>query len=320
MRRVHVVGALVVLLAPGLFLATGVPPSTAQEPVPAPGGVYSGRLIDATGECSRGSFTLGEEFSLVIAEYGATIQSIGVTGLTLLPLLSGPTSYNVPTAIPVAPDGSFDHDFSPGGLAQVHFEGRFQGTSVSGSFRVDAADEVCEGTFQAELVPVVRQETTFEGPLPLVDGCGGGSFFVARAADLLSITRISIEGFVANGQTFSGSATFDEGTVPISPDTGAFDWVYFPGREPGQEIAMSGRFFQGNIRGWVTASPSTCGPVDLDESLSLPSICRGGAGLPAVGTGPAAGSGAAVRWEHIAVALGLLALGAAFATARLRAK
>jgi len=82
-----------------------------------------------------------------------------------------------------------------------------------------------------------------------------------------------------------------------------------PGREPGQEIAVSGTFSQGLVYGLLTVSPSTCGAMDF-QGGPLPSFDPR---LPRVGAGPQAGSAAAPRWAIDLAVAGLLALGVGFA-------
>lgn len=325
MQRTLVFGAAALVLVFSLVLALSpyLSPTFAQERVPALGGVYEGTL---TGECSRGTITTAEEFSLATADYGAMIVILHMPGVSLPPPLTSPTAADWPVNVSVANDDSFSASFLLSGVVSVHLEGRFQSTRVSGSYRASASGKVCEGTFQARLVATQQAEATFQAEIEFADGCGGGSITIARAADLLSITRISVQGFVAGDRTFSGSTRFDAGTVPIDPDTGSFGWAYFPGSEPGQEIAISGSFvsriwvgYLGYVRGQVTVSPSTCGARGFISPASAPPPVGGGPRLPRSGTGPANGSSAALRWELVVAVLGLVALGAGLVAHRRRA-
>ncbi len=279
----------------------------AQDVVPAHGATYAGTLTT----CQAPTFSLGQPFSIRTAEYGSKIVDITVNDITLASQLV--PSVDVPVDIPVATDGSFTADFSPFGASFItsHVDGRFVGTSVSGAYRLTINGESCAGTLQAQLVPRVRHESTFSGQIALANGCGGGTFSIIRSPDLLSITKISVDGVVAGGQTFSGSATFPEGTVPIDPSSGAFGWVYFADNQPGQEIALSGSFDgAGSVRGALTASPSSCGQIAFPASTT-----RGGL-LPNTGTGPNAASSALRLLEAIAAALGLALLATGLAIRR----
>lgn len=301
--------------AVALVLLLDVGSVGAQERVPVPGAVYSGRITDQTGECSRGVLTVGEDIQFGISDYGSAIRSIGLTGLTYANLLFTPSSYTLSVYIPVADDGSFNQDFSQFGVS-VHIEGRFEGTTMAGSFRAAVGGTTeCEGTFSAQTQVPERRETTFSGTIDAGDGCGGGTISITRSADLLSVTRIAVEGFQADGRTFAGAATFDEGTVPIDPETGSFGWAYFSGREPGQEIAVSGIFSPYQLSGAVTVSPSTCGPVRFTTYIGG----RGGPGLPATGSGPSPSSTEPAGWWLLAAAaLGLAALATGLALSRRR--
>lgn len=301
-------------------VTSGFERALAQSPQPS--AYYAGMLTP----CNTGTFTLGSDFSVLTAGTGSRITNLHVTGVSITSVLPGALDLDIPVDIPVAADGSFIADFSPLSLTSgpivvtSHLEGRFQGTSLSGSFSVTINGSSCDGTFQAQLTqppppptPAPPQEQTFSANIPLVNGCGGGALSITRSAGLLSITKVTVEGFVANGRTFSGAGTFAQGTVPIDPNTGAFGWVYFPGQGPGQEIALTGTFFQVSVEGLVTVSPSTCSPVGFNAYSFTVGTFLGGPGLPSTGSGPSSKSRAGLALELGAAALGLVALGAGLA-------
>ena len=133
--------------------------------------------------------------------------------------------------------------------------------------------------------------------------CGGGTYALTRSADLRSITSVAVQGFQAGDQVFSGSGTFPPGAVPIDPERGSFQ-VYFPGREPGQEITVSGNFALGPeydpafALGGVSfaVSPSMCAQLGLGPPLP-------GGGLPETGQGASRSSAAPLLWLGAAAAL-----------------
>jgi hypothetical protein len=300
-----------------LVAALGGSAVRAQEHLPPLGAVLEGSI---DGECP-GGLPMGNDFSLATADYGGTIINVHVTGVTLPPDLAGAT-LDIWSGVLVADDGSFDSEYLAYGRAPTHLQGRFVGTRASGSFRISDGGNACEGAFQVELAVQERAETNFEASVELIGGCGGGTIEITRAADALSITGIAVEGFQADGQDFSGRSTFPEGTVPIDPITGSFQWAYFPGRAPGQEIAVSGTFvsrplvgYPGYVRGIVTASPSSCGArAFISPAIGPPEPGGGGPYLPNDGSGP--GPSDAALLQRLLAALfasALIAIGGAFA-------
>jgi hypothetical protein len=143
-------------------------------------------------------------------------------------------------------------------------------------------------------------------------GCGGGTYSVTPSPDMRSIVHVSVEGFRAGDKIFSGSGTFPEGAVPL--DSRGFFSVYFPGREPGQEITVYGSFVSSDELGdWgISVSPrSTCDGFGI--GLPRPG---GGPQLPDNGARPSARGGAPWTWQLAAVVLGLAALGTGLALRR----
>ena len=69
--------------------------------------------------------------------------------------------------------------------------------------------------------------------------CGGATYSISLSEDHRYVVHVSVDGYHAGDQVFSGSSGFPIGAVPIDPESGSFS-VYFPGREPGQEITVSG--------------------------------------------------------------------------------
>ena len=131
----------------------------------------------------------------------------------------------------------------------------------------------------------------------------------------MSIVRISVDGVGAGDRRAYGSATFDEGTVPISFSDGSFAYAYFPGREPSQEISASGTFTGGELTGAVWVSPSSCG--SLSYRASVGGLGGGGPRLPNVGGGVSPGSGGpSLPWTAVAATVGVLTLGAGLAARR----
>ena len=298
-----IVAAVAVALLPAIL--AGVVPAVAvvhAQDGPIAGGVYSGTLVDSDVSCSQGDFTLGEEFELRLNAQGTAIIEITVHEVTYLFNPVGTFSFAV--NIPIAADGTYQAAFDVNGLAFVETEGRFEGDMVSGTFRVDIDNVVeCDGAFTAQGSPApAPAPATWDAPIDLrPDGCGGGVVSVLVSGDGTSLITAAVSDLRADGELVSGAATFDERTVPIAAD-GSFGWVYFPGDEPGQEIALSGTFM-GGFSGLVTVSPSTCAPMAFRSSALLAGFGRGGdapdgagdlraaAGLPDTGAGARADRG-----------------------------
>ena len=291
---------------------------------PIPGGVYAGTLVDSDGSCSQGALTLGDEFEMGLDSPGTAVRLITLHDLDYVRDSHGRTRETVHQRVEfaIASDGSFDGDVVVGGALWVQIEGRFQGDTVAGSFRVtvEGVDE-CVATFNAQgsprlpLEPGIRNagiqvEAFFcglAGRLSVTVSSDGLSLIQAGIADLRDIT-----GERLNPTLATGSATFDEGTVPIAAD-GTFGWVYFPGSEPGQEIALTGTFAPW-FSGIVTISPAppcilplrfSGGPQNLGAFL-LPSSGPAGAdpsALPDTGGGPAVDRGRiGLVWPALAAA------------------
>ena len=279
----------------------------AQTPPTIPGGIYHGTGVDTIGGCSEGDLTVGEESSLVLNDDGTMIIAWIVNDLTTP--MGDFTSLSIPVSIPIDDDGSFSGDFDPYnlGLVVVHLEGQFEGDTVTGRFSATGTDELgCAGTFSGTgTPPPPRPSSIFSGSIePAQRNCGNGGISVTVSGDRLSVIGLEIEEFSVHGAATSGSATFAEGTVPIAED-GSFGWAYFPGSEPGQEIAVIGTVRFAAISGAVTVSPSTCGAVSF-VSVNPASLGQGG-------TGPLSDSGIALGWALAAGAFGMagLAIGAA---------
>ena len=279
----------------------------AQTSHTIPGGTYSGVAVDTSGGCSEGELTIGEEFSFLLNDHGTMIVSMNVTDLT--PPLGDFGSLAIPVSIPIDENGSFSDDFDPlnVGLALVHLEGQFEGDTMSASFSVEVGGIVeCAGTVTAQgTPPPPRPPTTYSGSIePAERSCGNGGISVTVSGDGLSVIGLEIEDFSVHGAATSGSATFAEGTVPIAED-GSFGWAYFPGSEPGQEIAVIGTVRFATISGAVTFSPSTCGAVPF-VSVNPSSLGQGGSGAMS-------DSGVSLGWALAAGAFGVasLAIGAA---------
>ena len=279
----------------------------AQTPPTIPGGIYHGTGVDTVGGCSEGELTVGEKSSLVLNDDGTMIIAWIVNDLTTP--MGDFASLSIPVSIPIDDDGSFSGDFDPYnlGLVVVHLEGQFEGDTVTGRFSATGTDELdCAGTFSGEgAPPPPRPPSTFSGSIePSANGCGNGGISVTVSGDGLSVIGLEIEGFSVHGASTSGSATFAEGTVPIA-ENGSFGWTYFPGSEPGQEIAVIGSVRFATISGAVTVSPSTCGAVPF-AGVNPSSLGQGG-------TGPMSGSGLPFVSALAVGAIGVagLAIGAA---------
>lgn len=312
MARTFLLGFLLTIVI-GLASATSV---HAQERVPVRGATYNGLLTDTTGECSRGNLTIGPGISFLTSEYGSRITGIGLTGLSYSALSFVPESYTIIVNIPVDDSGSFNQDFSQFGV-DTQIEGRFEETNLSGSLRASVGGVTeCEGTFVAQASVPRRYEGPFSGPIESRDDCGGGTIALTRSADLLSITKMSVEGFRVDGDVVSGSANFAPNTARISDDTGVFDWVYFSATGGMYEIAASGSFpAPWQLNGAVVVSPSSCGMMPF-TGIPLPST---GPGLPPVGFGSGPPSRGAGLWLELLLAMGgaiLLATGVAISGRR----
>jgi len=108
------------------------------------------------------------------------------------------------------------------------------------------------------------------------DGCGGGTLMITVSADRRSIIRVSASDVSSGSETFTGSADFPVGAVPIA-ESGSFGWVYFAGEDPGQEIAVNGTYAGSIIRGLLTISPADCDPIAF-EAGPLPAPASVGSG------------------------------------------
>ena len=299
----------------------------AQTPPTIPGGIYHGTSVDTVGGCSEGTLTSGPKTSLKLNPHGTVITTFVVYDITTP--LGGFSILDIPISIPIDSDGRFDGSFDPlgVGLAIVHLEGQFDGDSVTGTFSVVGTDALdCAGTFSATgSLPPPAPPVLYSGEISLTDDveCGFGDLTVTVSGDELSIIEIGVEGLAVHGVETRGTATFAEGTVPIA-ENGSFGWTYFAGSEPGQEIAVIGQFVSSNVQGWLTVSPSTCGPIQYFAGrplaqggggpLSIDQGSRGGPGfLPATGAGPLSDSGLPSYWALAAGAIGMtsLAIGAA---------
>ena len=285
----------------------------AQTPPTIPGGIYHGTAVDTVGGCSEGELTSGPETSLRLNPHGTVITTFVVYDITTP--LGDFSSLDIPINIPIGSDGRFAGTFDPlgVGLVVVHLEGQFEGDSVTGTFSARGVDELeCAGTFSATgAPPPPRPPSIFTASIePSANDCGSGSISATVSGDGLSVIGLEIEGFSVHGASTSGSATFAEGTVPIA-ENGSFGWTYFPGSEPGQEIAVIGAVRFAAISGAVTVSPSTCGAVGF-VSFVPSSLDQGGGGgpgfLPATGTGPPSDSGLSFGWALVAGAIGIASL------------
>ncbi len=318
MLRMRAAVAVVAVVGATLLGFVGaLPGAQAQDQGPILGGRYEGTFQDTSGLCSGGALTLGEEFGLTVGEYERSIVSLHGSGFSLGNAFPSPTSFSYLVHIPVADDGSFNGDFSALDIVHVHIEGRFEGERVSGSVRIDVSGTVeCEGDFTAQGTAPEAVEETFE--VRVQDqggGCGGGTISVTRSADRRSVVRISVDGVGAGDTRAYGSATFDEGTLPISASDGSFAYAYFPGREASQEISVSGTFSMGDLTGAVSVSPSSCG--SMSYGVSTGGFGGGDAALPNVGGGVPSGSGVpSLLWAAAMGVVGVLALGAGLAARR----
>lgn len=279
--------AAVALPALAIIAAVSMVATVHAQHGPIPGGVYNGTLVDSDVSCSQGGFTLGEEFTLRLNSEGSEATAIVEMTVHEVSYLFDPVgTYTWPLDIAINSDGSFEDEFDVNGLAFVQVEGRFQGDTVSGSFRVDVDGVVeCDGTFTAQGFPPRPPEpSTWTAPIGLnPDGCGGGVVSITVSSDRSSVIRAGIADFKADGVLVSGSAAFDKGTVPLVAK-GSFRSLYFPGSEPGQEIALSGAV-AGALSGIVTVSPSTCGPVAFRSSGPTLGSRPGTGGIAAAGAG-----------------------------------
>ncbi len=301
---------LLLIVAAVTAAILAITPGVASGGRPIGGGVYNGRFVDTTssGTCSGGVFTVGEEFSLEITDYGFVIKTISLK-VTYGDLLPGPAMFPFAAAVPVAAVGSFNDDLSFGLGLTIHVEGQFKGDGVSGSLRAEINDVLeCEGTFSAVGRPPEPDVHTFLGTIAEEGACGGGQISITRAGDRQSVLAVNIENFRVEGELVSASAHFDPGTVPISPEFGIFS-AYFPTGRPGEEIAISGDMDElyGILSGVIEVTPSTCGGVRYTTHLiARPS--GGGPSFPGVGAGPEARSALGWPWALVTAAFGLSAL------------
>ena len=325
------VGAVSLVVAFALLVVVLWPAAIgAQTPPTIPGGIYHGTAVDTVGGCSEGELTSGPKTGLRLNPHGTVITTFVAYDITTP--LGNFSSLDIPISIPIDSDGRFDGTFDPlgVGLAIIHLEGRFDGDSVSGTFSVVGTDALdCAGTFSATGTPPPPQPPViYSGEIDANadEQCGFGDFTMTVSGDQLSVIAVEIEGFSVHGASTSGSATFAEGTVPIA-ENGSFGWTYFPGSEPGQEIAVIGQFVSSNVQGLLTVSPSTCGPIQYFAGRPLAqggggplsdfglltdggsvSLSGGPARLPATGAGPMSDSGLSFSWALAAGAIGVASL------------
>ncbi len=304
-RIVPACGALLAALA--LFTAA----AHAQTAPAIPGGVYSITLVDTTGGCSEGDFTVGPATTLRLNPHGTRISELIASDVR------SPIGFfsraPIPVRIPIDSEGRFDGTFDPWelGVVMVHLEGTFVDDSVSGTFSVVGVDALeCAGTFSGPgESPPTRPPVRYGGRILLAaEDCGPGDLTLTVSGDGLSLIEIHVEGVAVHGVQAGGNATLAVGTVPIA-ENGSFGWTYFPGSDPGQEIALIGSVETlGNIQGWLTVSPSTCG--------AMPFVSAAPTGLGQGGTGRPADSGVALAWALAAAAFGVAALAAGAALRR----
>lgn len=266
----------------GLVLAAiGV--AVAQSGDAIPGGTYIG-MTD--GPCDGSIIQSGPDWELRLNDHGTEIISLTVNDLETP--VGGFSSLQIPTSIRIGGDGSFDEEFDPlnFGLAIVHLEGRFEGDAVSGSYSVEAEGELqCMGTFEAQgSPPPERPPSLFLGSIDEVGDCGGGDIDITVSGDRLSVIEILVRNLSVHGAAISASATFDDGTVPIDEE-GSFGWTYFPGEEPGQEIAVIGTTNFAFVSGALTVSPSECSAMPF-EGVNPQDLGQGGTGAGSSGAAP----------------------------------
>ncbi len=274
----------------------------AQTAGPALGGSYFG-TIDGEGDgCSTGSVYAGPETGLYVNREGTSV--IGLELTDLVTPLGNFTSFDVLIDVPINDDGSFDQTFDPLnlGLTIIHLDGQFDGETVSGNFSSQPPDGPgCAGTFAMAWVPPPPR--TYWGSVGSSEsGCGNGNAAVTVSGDRLSVIEIVVDFLDEDGVLHAASATFDEGSVPVAED-GSFGWVYFPGSDLGQEIAVLGRVGPARLSGGVTLSPSTCGAMPFVVGVPT-SLGQGGSG------GAGSATGVSLGWALAAGAFGLAALAA----------
>ena len=310
---------LVIVMATALVIAafaTAAPAAAGNRPIP--GAQYSGTIVDTSGVCDEGQITLGNDFVLQISDYGWTITSIRVSEVTVAGLLTDPQDFTLSVNASVGSSGAFSFDIRPISQILVHTDGVFEGDAVSGSFRVEMNDVLeCGGTFSGTGFPPTPRETVFRGEIESgsAAGCTSGTISITRSADRLSVLAIEVGSLETGTGTAAGRGLFDPTTVPVSPADGTFS-AYFPGSSPGQEIAVSGRFFEGRVSGAVEVSPSTCGP----RTYSAFEGTSDGPGealyaLPSTGSGPPSRGASPPGWLALALAaLGAIGLATGFST------
>jgi len=311
---VPIVGAL--LAAVVLFAAAAL----AQTAGPVLAGSYIGTFNGEGKGCNQGSVYAGPETGLEVNSAGTII--IGLLLTDLVTPMGDYGSITIPIDVPISEDGSFNQTFDPLslGFTILHVDGQFDGESVSGNFSSTPPDGPgCAGTFTMEWVPPPPR--TYRSLVGISEGgCGGGGIGVTVSRDGLSVIEIDVNAGDADRLSFSGTASFDEGSVPVA-EGGSFGWVYFPGSEPGQEIAVLGRVDSGRLTGAITLSPSTCGAIPFvsaaPPALRGPLDGRGGPGyLPDTGSGGPAAASASLGWALAAGAFGFAALAAGAALRR----
>ncbi len=131
------------LAVAGLTLLT-VLSAVAQSGGAIPGGVYAAFSDDAVG-CDAGD----------VQNSGGFVLRLNAEGTRVVELISIQTNYfgayigtvSIPADVPISPDGTYSEPISFPPVV-IHGEGRFDGETFAGSFRVevDGASE-CEGTF-----------------------------------------------------------------------------------------------------------------------------------------------------------------------------
>lgn len=267
-----------------LFLV--VTPGIGQEQV-VQGGVYRSTLDDPSGICGQGTLRLGTDFTLAVNPRGTRIVSFIVTDVFVQDFVTL-AELSIPVDIPIDGAGRFAATFDPlnVGIATVDVSGRFVGDTVSGSVQIldRAGRPECEGTFSGEATHKSVGPIGLSGSIGRDGDCGPGSISLLMSADALSLTQVVITDLQVLGSSVSARATFDDRTVPIRGD-GSFDWAYFPGPQPAQEIALLGSFHivagpgYDTVSGMITVSPSECEPMRFSASL-LPALTPGRGGGP----------------------------------------
>jgi len=140
-------------------------------------------------------------------------------------------------------------------------------------------------------------------------GCGGGTASVTVSGDGDSVVAAGVTNVSADGSTFSQSATFPDGAVPIAAG-GSFE-VYFT-HAGVHGVTISGTFDGSNLTGSVLVDPSTCGPLSFSAvaaAAATPAPTVAARALPSTGGGSSGSSGS--PWAAIAVALTVIGIAGA---------